>query len=85
MRSFEYTMSDPQGLHARNALSLCKLAEPYEASIILEAHGRKADCKNVIALMGLCVKCGDSIRFILDGTDEQDADAGLKAALPTIL
>ena len=31
MKRFTYTVSDPQGLHARNAISLCRLAGTFKA------------------------------------------------------
>lgn len=85
MERFKYTVLDQRGLHARNALSLCKLAESLESSVILYANGKKADCRNMMALMNLRVCENDIVEFCVEGAEEE-ANAGiLKATIPTML
>ena len=93
MKRFTYIVSDPQGLHARNAVSLCRLAGTYQSQIdMAEPESgkpgeirRKADCKDMIALMGLCVHQNAAVEITIEGDDEKEAFAILTAALPTIL
>lgn len=85
MERFKYTVLDQRGLHARNALSLCKLAETLDATVILHANGRKADCRNMMALMNLRVCEKDIVEFYVEGTDEEETVSILKATVPTML
>lgn len=85
MISFDYLISDPQGLHARNALSLCKLTESMTAKVTVTCAERRADCKRVMALMALCAHSQDMLHFVVEGDGEEEAAAMIKAALPTLL
>jgi len=51
MISYEYIVSDKQGLHAINALRLSKAASEYESRITLKSRKGTADCKNVLSLI----------------------------------
>lgn len=85
MQRFKYTVTEDRGLHARNAMSLCKLAETFASGVILQAGGKKADCRNMMALMNLRVCDKDLIEFIVEGDDEEEALSILKATVPTML
>ena len=51
MITYKYVVSDKQGLHATNAMSLSRAASEYESRITLKSQKGTADCKNVLALM----------------------------------
>ena len=85
MQCFKYTVTDERGLHARNAMSLCKLTETLASGVILQAGGKKADCRNMMALMNLRVCEKDLVEFIVEGDDEEEALNILKATVPTML
>lgn len=85
MQRWKYTVLDERGLHARNAMSLCKLAESFASTVILHAGGRKADCRNIMALMNLRINEKDTIEFFVEGNDEEEALSILRATVPTIL
>lgn len=90
MKCFTYTVSDPQGLHARNAISLCRLAGGFTSRVLIhvqEENGRQreADCKDMMALMGLRVRQNTTVEITADGEDESAAFDTLIAALPTIM
>ena len=85
MQRFKYTVADERGLHARNAMSLCKLTETFASGVILQAGGKKADCRNMMALMNLRVCGKDLVEFIVEGDDEEEALSILKATVPTML
>ena len=53
MISYKYIVSDKQGLHATNAMSLSRAAAEYESRITLTGTKGTVDCKNVLALMSL--------------------------------
>lgn len=85
MISYNYVVSDRQGLHASNAMSLCRAASEYESSITLKGEKRSADCKNVLALMSLGARQGDSLELRVEGPDEDQAAGFLQGLMRTIL
>ncbi len=78
MREFSYTVTDPVGLHARPAGLLAKQAKGYESEIKLSVGEKSADGKRLLALMGLGVKCGDTVKITVSGSDEERAAAELE-------
>lgn len=70
MKSFNYTITDPVGIHARPAGLLVKEAKLYDASIMITKEGKGADAKKLMALMSLGVKQGDTVTVSVEGGDE---------------
>ncbi|SEU25993.1 phosphocarrier protein [Lacrimispora sphenoides] len=85
MISYEYIVSDKQGLHAINALRLSKAASEYESRITLKSRKGTADCKNVLSLISLGARHGECLEFIIEGQDENKAIDFLKEFLQTNL
>ena len=83
--TYKYVISDKQGLHATNAMSLCRAACGYESSIYLKSDKKTADCKNVLSLMSLGARQGESLELEVEGPDEVQAAGFLKGLLRTIL
>ena len=81
MRSFSYTIKDALGIHARPAGMLAKTAKSYESEITIEKDGKSVSCKGLLALMGLGVKYGDTITVTISGTDEMQAEMGVRMFL----
>lgn len=79
MVTFEYQVTDPEGLHARPAGLLVKFAQGCSSSVSIQKGTRKADAKRLFSVMGLAVKQNDTVAFILDGESEQQDGAELKA------
>ena len=80
MKKFEYTVKDPDGIHARPAGLLVKEAAKFACSISLEKDGKCADLKRIFSVMSLAVKGGETVTVVCDGVDEQAAaDAVLRA------
>lgn len=73
MKEFSYTITDPQGVHARPAGVLVKEAAKYQSSITIEKDGKTGDAKRIFAVMGLGVKCGQTINVKIEGADEEEA------------
>lgn len=78
MTTFQYTITDEVGIHARPAGLLVKEAKQYDASISLECNGKKADAKKLMALMSLGVKQGDTVTVTVDGADDAETAAKLE-------
>lgn len=61
------------GLHLRPAGILCKEAMQFKALITFTFRGNTANAKSVLSVLGACVKSGDEIEIICDGSDENEA------------
>lgn len=79
MRSFTYTITDPVGIHARPAGLLVKQVKTYESAITIGKDGKEVNALKLMALMGLCVKKGDTVTVKVEGADEEKAAAELEA------
>ena len=56
MKEFIYTVTDPQGIHARPAGELVKLAKEFTSSVTISKDGKSGDCKKIFAIMDLELK-----------------------------
>ena len=77
MKKFEYTVKDPDGIHARPAGLLVKEAGKYACSISIEKGDKTADLKRIFSVMSLGVKGGETVTVTCDGADEQAAAAAI--------
>ena len=81
MKEFEYVIKDSVGIHARPAGMLVKEAKKYESKILIRANEKSAEATKLMALMGLGVKCGQTVIVTAEGVDEDAACEGMKAFL----
>ncbi len=79
MKQFEYTITDELGIHARPAGLLVKKAGEFASTVTIDNGQKKADAKKLISLMMLAVKKGQTVKFTLEGPDEDKAAAALEA------
>lgn len=70
MKSFEYTITDPVGIHARPAGILNREARKYKSAICITKNGKTANVLRLMALMQLGVKCGETVTVTIEGEDE---------------
>ena len=75
MKQFAYVITDPVGIHARPAGMLVKEAKQFSSKIMLQKGEKSADATRMMSVMGLGVKCGDTLSVSIEGADE-DAAAG---------
>jgi phosphocarrier protein len=78
MIQFEYTITDPLGIHARPAAELVKTATAYRSSISIQYRDKEISAKKMIALMSLGLKQSDKIQLSIQGEDEIEAAEELK-------
>lgn len=81
MKEFNYTITDPQGIHARPAGMLVKEAAKFQSAITIEKDGKTGDAKRIFAVMGLAAKCGNTITVKVDGIDEDEAAKAIEEFL----
>lgn len=78
MKTFAYTIKDEVGIHARPAGLLVKKAKEFQSVITLEKSGKTAAATKLMAVMGMGVKCGDTVNVTVEGTDEETAAAAME-------
>ena len=81
MKQFNYTITDPLGIHARPAGLLAKAAKTFPDTTIMIAKGDNAvKATQLMKLMGLGVKEGDVVTVTADGPSEENAIEAMQAA-----
>lgn len=78
MKKFTYTITDPSGIHARPAGMLAKKAKEFRSAITVEKSGKSVSATKLIMLMGLGIKCGDTVLVTAEGADEDAASAAME-------
>lgn len=77
MKQFQYTVTDPMGIHARPAGVLVKAAKALDSTVtIAKADGKSANATRLMAVMGLAVKAGQTVTVTVEGGNE---DANFQA------
>ena len=66
-------VTNPQGLHARSAATIVKLATLFQSSIELKNDTKVANAKNIMALLLLEASKGTQLTVCADGIDEAQA------------
>jgi phosphocarrier protein len=70
MRTFNYVVTDKQGIHARPAGELVKMCKGFNSRITISKAGKEADAKGILGVMGLGVKKDEEIIIRAEGDDE---------------
>ena len=78
MKTFEYTIKDEVGIHARPAGLLVKEVKEYASTVTINFNGKKADATKLMAVMMLGVKHGSTVEVTVEGADEDEACDKLK-------
>ena len=79
MKDFNIVIKDPLGIHARPAGLIVKEISKYESDVKIELNDKVADAKRIFAVMGLGAKCGDTLKIVINGRDEDQAASELKS------
>ncbi len=73
MKQFDYTIKDPVGIHARPAGVLAKAVKPFASTCKITKGEKSAELKKLMAVMGMGIKCGDTVTVTIEGADEDTA------------
>lgn len=79
MISFTYTLTDPEGFHARPAGLFVKEAKKFRCVTTVIKGSKRADARKMFGLMGLAIKGGETITITTEGEQEAEAAAALEA------
>lgn len=85
MKSFTYTVTDPEGLHARPAGAFVKEVKKYPCVITITKGDKTADARKMFGVMGLSVKRGDTVTITTEGEQETEAAAALETFMKETL
>lgn len=81
MKDFRYTIKDQQGIHARPAGVLVKVAAAFPCDIKIAKGEKSVDLKRILGVMSLGVKCGEEIIITAEGDQEAEAIEAVKKCL----
>ena len=77
MVSGKTKIKNPTGLHLRPAGLFCKTAMQFASKITVRKQARNEEvtdkAKSVLSVLGACIKSGDEIEVICEGSDETAA------------
>ncbi|MDD6763380.1 MAG: HPr family phosphocarrier protein [Clostridiales bacterium] len=79
MKTFEYTIKDELGIHARPAGLLVKAVKALDSKVTIEKDGKSAEASKLFAIMGLGVKHADTVKVSVDGGDEETSLKAMEA------
>ena len=80
MKTFDYTITDPVGIHARPAGLLVKEIKKYADTAVTVTKGDKSvNALKLMALMGMGIKQGDTVTVGIEGANEDEVAAAIEA------
>lgn len=81
MLSEQILIINQLGLHARAASKLVSTASRFKSVVRISKGSKEVDAKSIMSVMMLAASCGTTITLSVDGPDEADAMAALKALI----
>ncbi|MDB5008141.1 MAG: HPr family phosphocarrier protein [Mucilaginibacter sp.] len=69
----EYTITAPQGLHARPATTLIRLTKSFKSSISLKKADKVVRLNSMLNILSMGIKGGENISILIEGDDEISA------------
>lgn len=81
MLSEQILIINQLGLHARAASKLVSTASRFKSTVRISKESKEVDAKSIMSVMMLAASCGTTITLSVDGPDEADAMAALKALI----
>lgn len=79
MKQFDYTITDPLGIHARPAGLLAKEAKKFTSVCTITKGDQTKKLTQLMMLMNMGIKQGDVVTVKAEGDDEDAAIEALQA------
>ena len=73
MISKDYIITAAEGIHARPATTLIRLAKKYKSVVSLKKDDKVVLLNSMLNILTIGAKDGDTITIIIEGEDEADA------------
>lgn len=85
MKQFDYTIATPRGIHAHPAALLTAEAKQFNALCTITKGGRTANLTQIMALVNLGIKQGDTVTVRAQGADSDAAITALQTLFRSTL
>ena len=79
----EYTIQSENGLHARPATTLVKLAKTFKSAFLMKKDDKEIRLNSLLNILGLALKKGEIISIHIEGEDALGGLA-LRLAQPAV-
>ena len=82
MKQFQFTVTDPMGIHARPAGMLVKAAKELDSTVTITKEGGKTvDATRMMGIMSMAIKAGDTLTVTVEGGNEEASAAAMEKFL----
>ena len=71
----QYLILAPEGMHARPATAMVKLARPFQAVIQMRKGEKAAKLNSLMGILAMGIKGGEAVVLEFEGVDETAAAA----------
>lgn len=71
MKRFEYTLTNPMGLHMRPAGIMVNRLAKTSCGVTLHCGARDANAKSILSVMAMSAKCGERVIVDVSGEGEE--------------
>jgi phosphocarrier protein HPr len=85
MITADYIITAAQGLHARPATNLIKLARNFKSVISIKKGDKTVRLNSMLNLLSLAIKGGETVSVIIEGEDEAAAAEAMNTFFETEL
>lgn len=79
MKTFQYEITDPIGIHARPAGQLVKTAKAFQSKVMVEYNGKQTEATRLMSVMGMGIRHGSVVTVTVEEPDEEAAAQQLQA------
>ncbi len=69
----DYTITAPQGLHARPATTLIKITKTFRSVVSLKKGEKTVRLNSMLNILSMMIKNGETISVLTEGEDEAEA------------
>lgn len=73
MKTFQYTIKEELGMHARPAGLILQLAKEFRSDIYVSNKGKAGNLKRLLSVLDLDIQYGDTVTVKIEGPDEDVA------------
>jgi len=73
----DFTILAPEGMHARPATALIKLARQFQSDILLKKGIKEVKMNSLLNILSMGVKGGEVVTVLVEGIDEEVAAEAL--------
>ncbi|MFI3114510.1 MAG: HPr family phosphocarrier protein [Clostridia bacterium] len=78
MKEFNYVIKDEIGMHARPAGELVKYVTELTSKVTVSKGEKTVEANRLFGIMGLAIKCADTITFKVEGENEESETLALE-------